>query len=176
MKWSLNEITKKKQIDFEEVLELAEVLKGRSKELLDATPVRVSGSVSSSDDGLYFLDYQLQTELTLPSSRSLKPVAYPLAVFVNEAFSQDKEEAENEEKLIIPLEKDLIDLDESVADNILLEIPLKVLAEDEEENEEELPAGKNWTVLSEEEYAKQQEQKAAEKKSPFDVLSNFSDD
>ncbi|GBG96645.1 YceD family protein [Lactococcus termiticola] len=179
MKWSLSEINKKKYIDFNESLELAEELKGRSQEILDAKNVQAIGSVAY-DDGLYYLDYQLKANLTLPSSRSLKPVDYPMEVFVSEIFSTEDEMKNNEELLnsdmIFNLEKDLIDLDESVADNILLEIPLKILAEDESEEDEALPAGQNWTVLSEEAYAKAQaekEKEAKEKASPFAGLSDF---
>ena len=75
--------------------------------------------------------------------------------------------------LIIILDKDLISLDESITDNLLLEIPLQIFAEDEEA--EELPAGKFWSVLSEEDYAKQQEEKLEEKKSPFDALNGLFD-
>lgn len=75
--------------------------------------------------------------------------------------------------MIIILDKDLISLDESITDNLLLEIPLQIFAEDEEA--EELPAGKFWSVLSEEDYAKQQEEKLEEKKSPFDGLNGLFD-
>ena len=76
-------------------------------------------------------------------------------------------------RIRIVLDKDIISLDESVTDNILLEIPLQILAENEEA--EELPSGKFWSVLSEEDYAKQQEDKKEEKKSPFDGLNGLFD-
>ncbi|MFX3816585.1 DUF177 domain-containing protein, partial [Streptococcus suis] len=81
------------------------------------------------------LDYTLEVDLTLPSSRSLKPVEYLMSIAVNEAFTTDEFLKKNEDLLdsdiIFTLEADWISLSESVADNILLEIPLQILAEDE---------------------------------------------
>ncbi|WP_313310004.1 YceD family protein [Lactococcus taiwanensis] len=176
MKWSLNELTKKKQIEFIEKLKLQEILATRSTEVLDSTAVETQGEVSY-DDGLFYLNYHLKTVLTLPSSRSLKPVDYPLDVVVSEIFTTQDHLAQNpellENDLIIVLEKELIDLDESVVDNILLEIPLQILAENEEN--EALPAGKFWSVLTEEDYQRQQEEKKVEKKSPFSGLDGLFD-
>jgi uncharacterized protein len=47
------------------------------------------------------------------------------------------------------------------------------MAEDEEN--EEMPVGKFWSVLSEEDFAKQQEEKKVEKKSPFAGLDGLFD-
>ncbi|CAM3098794.1 DUF177 domain-containing protein [Lactococcus hircilactis] len=177
MKWSLNEISKKKKIDFELTLDLSAALKARAKEIIDVKEISAIGQVSY-DDQIYLLDYQIHTTLILPSSRSLKPVEYPIALVVNEAFAKPDgnlmTEALMEEELIIPLEKDGIDLDESIEDNILLEIPLQVLAKDEQE-EEKLPAGQFWSVMSEETYRTQNEAKEAEKKSPFAQLDGLFD-
>ncbi|MDQ7189403.1 DUF177 domain-containing protein [Lactococcus lactis] len=176
MKWSLNELTKKKQISFNEELNLRDELLKRSQEILDCQPIEVKGEIAYDDD-LFYLDYQIKTVLTLPSSRSLKPVEYPIDLFVNEIFATEESLRGNQElldnDLIIVLDKDLISLDESITDNLLLEIPLQIFAEDEEA--EELPAGKFWSVLSEEDYAKQQEEKLEENKSPFDGLNGLFD-
>lgn len=176
MKWSLNELTKKKQIAFNENLDLREELVKLSAEILDCLPIEVSGEIAY-DDELFYLDYQIKTTLTLPSSRSLKPVKYPIDILVNEIFATEETLKGNQElldnDLIIVLDKDIISLDESVTDNILLEIPLQILVENEEA--EELPSGKFWSVLSEEDYAKQQEDKKEEKKSPFDGLNGLFD-
>ncbi len=170
MKWSLSEISKQKRIEFEAILDLSDELKSRSNEILSVSPISAHGQVTY-DDGLYLLDYQLKTTLTLPSSRSLKPVELPLDSFVSEIFATTEHLTDSSD-LIIPLEKDLISLDESLADNILLEIPLQILTKDEE-NDEKLPAGKFWTVLSEEDYQKQQEEKQNDKKSPFSSLDGL---
>lgn len=80
---------KKKIIKFEEALDLTQELKQRSEEILDAKPVNVQGQIAY-DDGIYYLDYTLEVDLTLPSSRSLKPVEYLMSIAVNEAFTTDE--------------------------------------------------------------------------------------
>ena len=78
--------------------------------------------------------------------------------------------------MIFTLEADWISLSESVADNILLEIPLQILAEDEKVGAASLPSGKNWAVLSEADYQKQKEEEAEadkENKSPFAGLADL---
>ena len=177
MKWSILEISKKKIIKFEEELELTADLKQRSEEILDAKPVKVQGQISY-DTGIYYLDYTLKVGLTLPSSRSLKPVDYPMEIQVNEAFTTEEFLKENEDLLdsdmIFTLEADWISLSESVADNILLEIPLQILAEDEEEGSASLPSGKNWAVMSEADYKKQKEEEEnKENKSPLAGLAGL---
>ena len=168
---------KKKIIKFEEALDLTQELKQRSEEILDAKPVNVQGQIAY-DDGIYYLDYTLEVDLTLPSSRSLKPVEYLMSIAVNEAFTTDEFLKKNEDLLdsdmIFTLEADWISLSESVADNILLEIPLQILAEDEKAGATSLPSGKNWSVLSEADYQKQKEEEVdKENKSPFAGLADF---
>ncbi|MFK5277932.1 DUF177 domain-containing protein, partial [Lactococcus lactis] len=62
------------------------------------------------DDDLFYLDYQIKTVLTLPSSRSLKPVEYPIDLLVNEIFATEESLRGNQElldnDLIIILDKD----------------------------------------------------------------------
>lgn len=176
MKWSILEVAKKKIIKFEEELQLTDELKQRSDEIIDAGPVSVQGQISY-DTGVYYLDYTLKVNLTLPSSRSLKPVNYLMEVAVNEAFTTTEFLKEYEDLLdsdmIFTLDADWISLSESVADNILLEIPLQILAEDEGESTR-LPSGKNWSVMSEAEYQKQkEEEKNKENKSPFAGLADL---
>ena len=101
-----------------------------------------------------------------------------MAIAVNEAFTTDEFLKKNEDLLdsdmIFTLEADWISLSESVADNILLEIPLQILAEDEKAGAASLPSGKNWSVLSEADYQKQKEEEAdKENKSPFAGLADF---
>ena len=46
MKWSLNELTKKKQISFNEKLNLRDDLLKRSQEILDCQPIEVKGEIA----------------------------------------------------------------------------------------------------------------------------------
>lgn len=142
---------------FDQELDLLKSLQERNPEILDLSQLRAVGKVSY-DNGLYFLEYQLSYDITLASSRSLEPVVLQENYPVAEVFG-DAEEAtslsEEEALYLLPIEGDGISLKDSVADNILLEIPLKVLTP-EEEAEDSMPQGAAWQVLSEEDYARQQ--------------------
>jgi uncharacterized protein len=108
----------------------------------------------------YILHYTVNTVITLPSTRSLEPVELPLEFSVNEVFMtpeqyQQRDELLPEEEILI-LETQTLDLDDSVADNILLEIPMQVLTEAEQESND-LPSGDDWLVISEDDFQHQQE-------------------
>lgn len=165
MKWSLLELNKYKEepLVFSETLYLKEELLQRDDTLLDVSPIKVEGllAVNKSE---YLLHYTIQVTVTVPSSRSLEPVALPMQITVDEVFMTKEQMDTRDERFaaeeIILLDKPTIDLDESVEDNILLSIPIQVLTE-EEQNSQEMPSGNDWEVISEEAYL-ESKQKAAE--------------
>lgn len=165
-------------IPFQQELQVAELLKTREPDILDISPVTVQGQVSH-DQGLYLLTYTMTYRLTLPSSRSLTPVTFDNSQAIHEVFiaAADVQSQRDlvEEELVLIVEGDSIDLTESVVDNILLNLPSRVLTADEEKADE-LPSGQDWSVLTESQYqAQQEEQKAAN--NPFAGLTGlFSDD
>ena len=107
-------------------------LQKRNPEILDLKNVTATGRVAY-DTGLYVLDYQLTYTIVLASSRSMEPVELQESYPVTEVFAEDVQSDADiealEEDLILPIEGGKIDLSESVADNILLNIPLKVLTQ-----------------------------------------------
>ena len=153
---------------FDQAFDLAAELKERNAEILDVKDIQAQGKVQY-EEGLYFLDYDLSYTITLDSSRSMEPVDLQEAYLVNEIFADGQRERGQqdliEEDLVLPIEGDEINLAESVADNILLHIPLQVLTAEEAAGAA-MPAGRDWQVLSEEDYQKSQEQKK-EENSPF---------
>lgn len=180
MKWSLQELNKKHSVEFETAFNLKQELTSREPEILDVSEVLVNGRVDA-DGGIYSLDFTADYTLTMPSSRSLAPVEVPMMVTVSELFATqayfEANQADLDADMLFILDKDLIDLAESVADNILLEIPLRVLT-DEEKQSDELPSGSAWQVLSEDDYAAlqaQPEPAEVEKKSPFSQLDGLFD-
>jgi uncharacterized protein len=180
MKWSLQELNKKKSVEFADKLNLTQELTSREPEILDVSEVSISGRVDA-DNGIYSLNFTADYTLTMPSSRSLTPVDVPLQIVVSEIFTTqayfESHQADLDADMLFILEKDVIDLDESVADNILLEIPLRVLTASEKESDD-LPSGTAWQVLSEEDYAKlqaQADETVTEKQSPFSDLDGMFD-
>ena len=164
-------------LHFETEFVVTDTLKSRHSEILDAKPVQVKGVVAY-DDGLYLLHYEMAYDLVLPSSRSLTPVAFKGTTAVDEVFvpASDATEKQDliEESLALILEGDYLDVEESVVDNILLLIPLKILTPEEEAGAG-LASGNDWEVLTQEDYQARQEEEKAQA-NPFTVLTGFLDD
>ncbi len=178
MMFSISEIKKNPDgIDFNSVLEIKEKLIERNKDVLDVKEVFVQGTISY-DDGLYLLNYTLDYTITLPSSRSMLPVDVHQVEEVSEIFIEAVDIHAKEdlvrENLVLVLEEDYIDLEESAIDNILLTIPMQVLSE-EEQNSDTMPSGNSWSVLTEEQYDALQDKKKKEN-NPFYALSGLFED
>ena len=174
----LSEVRKSPEgLAFNEAPSLLESIKERYDQVLNLEQLQASGQVVY-DNGLYLLDYQLSYDITLPSSRSLEPVTLGFNYLVSETFIQEADAALQkelvEENLVLILNDDTIDLNESILDNILLNIPLRVLTPEEESGQISL-SGNDWEVLSEEDFAalKQGEKEAS---NPFAQLNGLFDD
>ena len=159
---------------FDQELELLKELQKRNPEILDLKNVTATGRVAY-DTGLYVLDYQLTYTIDLASSRSMEPVEIKESYPVTEVFAEDVQSDADiealEEDLILPIEGGRIDLNESVADNILLNIPLKVLTPEEEAGQGFIE-GNDWKIMTEEEYQETQAIKK-EENSPFAGLQGL---
>jgi len=129
------------------------------------------------EDGLYFLDYDLSYTITLTSSRSMEPVEFKESYLVNEIFMEEGQAASQDmidQDLVLPIENGEINVAESVADNILMNIPLKILTAEEEAGQGFL-SGQDWQVMTEEEFAAAQEAQK-EKNNPFAGLQGLFDE
>ena len=159
---------------FDQELDLLKELQKRNPEILDLKDVTATGRVAY-DTGLYVLDYQLTYTIVLASSRSMEPVELQESYPVTEVFAEDAQSEADiealEEDLILPIEGGRIDLSESVADNILLNIPLKVLTPEEEDGQGFIE-GNDWKIMTEEEYQEAQAVKK-EENSPFAGLQGL---
>lgn len=166
MKWSLLELRKYQDepLTFSQTIDLKKKLLERDASILDIQPILIDGLVTVSK-AEYIVHYTVSTTITVPSTRSLTPVSLPLNFMVDEVFMtpeqyQQRNDLIPEEDILI-LENDMLDLYESVEDNILLAIPTQVLTE-EEVHSTEFPKGEGWEVISEEDYL-QRETEAAPK-------------
>lgn len=164
-------------LTFDQELDLLKELQKRNPEILDLKNVTATGRVTY-DTGLYVLDYQLTYTIVLASSRSMEPVELQESYPVTEVFAEDAQSEADiealEEDLILPIEGGKIDLSESVADNILLNIPLKVLTPEEEAGQGFIE-GNDWKIMTEEEYQEAQALKK-EENSPFAGLQGLFDE
>lgn len=161
MKYSLLELRKyqEQMIELNETLDLKEALLTRDSQVLDLAPVEVKGFLEVKENE-YLTHYHIHTVMTLPSSRSLEPVAVPLDFDVDELFMtpeqfKTKDDSIPDEEVLI-LDTQTLDLEASIIDNLLLAIPLQVLSEEERQNDD-LPSGNDWQVISEDEYLSQKQ-------------------
>lgn len=163
-------------VHFEESLDLKAELMDRNPEILDLSPVEVVGQIRF-EAGFYFLNYQLSYKVTMASSRSMQPVqwseSYPVMELFVESEALLKEKDLVDEDMVLIIEGESIVLDESVADNILLNLPAKVLSPEEAAGQE-LPSGENWTLMTEEDFQVQSQEKK-EANSPFAQLDGLFD-
>ena len=160
MKWSLNELrqTADEPLMFEETLDLKESLKQRRPDILDVSDVLVKGIVSVDELGV--LGYaKVKVKIVLPSSRSLEPAELDLNFDLTEHYvsyhERDLSRFEDTDVVIV-LENDILDLNSVIEDNILLQIPMQVLTDAEQQDEATMPEGGDWNVVSEGQLKKMQ--------------------
>lgn len=177
LKWTVAELQKfrKHPLTFKQTLDLEASLKQRDAAIISLAPVQVQGSLQIDDPFIISL-FQIKTTLVYPSTRSLQPVTLPIATTVNEAYALIPEneietEVRESQELILPIEYNQIDLQKAVADNVLLSIPTQVLTP-QEKNDNVMPHGQDWTVMSETEYEEQQRSQKLEN-SQFAQLKNL---
>lgn len=155
MKWSFVQLQRyqNEPLIFAETINLKEQLMNREKELLDVSDISVKGTVVVKSQQVV-VDMMGTLVLTLPSARSLIPVLYPLEIEIHEVYvpkhAKRLETVGYEDNDMIYLDHDVIDLYEAVTDAILLNIPVQVFAEGEENSD--MPNGDGWEVISETDY------------------------
>lgn len=174
----INDIKKQENgILFDQQLDIFSSISEREPSILALDDVHAVGTISY-ESGLYRLTYQLTYRLTMPSSRSAKPVVLNEVYDISEVFGNLDSGLITpeviEEEFVIPIEGDTISLDESVIDNIILNVPSRVLSPDETDSDE-LPSGDSWTVLTQEQFEQLKLEKEREN-SPFAALENLFDE
>lgn len=156
MKWSLLELEKYRQepLPLADTLDLKATLIERDPQIIDVSPIQVSGLISLDQETITTY-VKVKGTLTLPSTRSLKPVVLPLDFDFTEFYvpaDQRKRAELDQEDTVIVLENATLDLDQAIVDNILLNIPMQVLTPHEREDEADMPKGNDWQVISEDAY------------------------
>lgn len=121
-----------------------EELKGTDLIKLDA--IKIEGEIKTSHD-----DYEVLLEVSgtmvLPCAITLEPVEYPFIVQIDEYFNEFMEESlENGKKI-----ENKLDIFPIIWENILMEIPTKVVSEKAKNSKLE---GNGWKLITEEEEMK----------------------
>ena len=116
-------------------------------EIKDISKVKVIGTISENGES-YDLDLHIKCNLTLTCSVSLKDVDYPIDIKTNEIISQTGENLEDFCKII----NNSIDLVPIIWQNILVEVPIRIVSPD---IEEENIYGDGWKFITKEEENKE---------------------
>lgn len=114
-------------------------------DIKDISKVKVKGNITS-DGYVIEANLNIKCDLTLTCSVSLKDVKYPIDIDINEEISDDSEE--EFDKIL----NNSIDLLPIIWQNILVEIPMKVVSPD---LKEENIYGDGWKFITDEEENKE---------------------
>ena len=180
LKWSLAELHKQPAgiLMLDEKVDMTDSLKKRDTELMDVSLIDIQGTISIEAYSRYFVDLTLNVILTLPSSRSLKPVKLDLTIPFSEVYlapEAGQTAVETlEDEVVFSLEQDILDLQKPIEDTILAGIPMKVLSEDEKTSND-FPTGNDWEVKLEGEADSSNNKDDADtsENSPFAILKDL---
>ncbi len=157
MKFTIQQIKEQPNqlLKLDEKLDIKDALIERMSSITDVQNTEVDGYYAAIDYEVV-LHCTIDTDLTLPSTRTLEPVTIHLTIPVKERYVTNNQETnlDEHEEVTIVVEDEILNLQEVVIDNILLNIPMKIIGEDE--TDDTLPSGNDWTVMTEESYLQQQ--------------------
>lgn len=177
MKWTLGQIRDAGEtiLPFKEELDLCEALKERKTDIIDVSPAVMEGYFFERE-GAVFLHGQLNLDVTLPSTRSLEPVTLPLKIDIKERYTDHQENLDLEDFLetCLVVEDGVIDLVASAVDNLIVNLPTKVLGPGEEG--QDLPSGQHWNLMTEDDYHRHQDEAKAEGDPRFAALKSLLED
>ena len=116
----------------------------KNTDIKDISEISVKGNIKPDNDN-FIVNLNVKCTLTLTCSISLKDVLYDIDININELIGEDNEYMDFEEnnKII----NNTIDLIPIIWQNILVEVPLKVISDDvKSENLQ----GDGWKFITEE--------------------------
>lgn len=120
--------------------------------------IKVTGTISRIESDVYHITINITGNMVLLCARSLEEVDYPLNIFVDKNIEEDENDEEN--PLILQNSLDIFSI---VWENIVLEVPLRVIKEDATFISE----GDGWSLKDDE--------KEEFNDSPFSELLNLLD-
>ena len=132
---------KENELIFNEVITLDNDLY-KDTDIRELSPLDVSINIQRITDSAYNMDLYIKGEMTLPCSVTLKDVKYPFEVKTEVKVSNIDENDEEYVKII----QNNIDIIPIIWQNIVLEIPLRVVSEDISDSP---VSGDGWKLIRE---------------------------
>ena len=142
LKYNLQWIVKHRgKFDFEEGLTFPSELFDQYAQINDLKDIIVSGTgnLDLKDKRLY-VDLNIKGTMILPCAMTLEDVEYPFEINSTEVFAFDKPAPLED---VHEVKKDIVDLTPVVFENIMLEVPMRVVKDDANIKSE----GKGWRIL-----------------------------
>ena len=142
MKYNLQWIVKHHgKFEFEEGLTFPSEVFDQYAQINDLKDIIVSGTgnLDLKDKRLY-VDLNIKGTMILPCAMTLENVDYPFEINSTEVFAFDKLSALED---VHEVKKDIVDLTPVVFENIMLEVPMRVVKDDARIKSE----GKGWKIL-----------------------------
>lgn len=112
-------------------------------DLLKLDDVRILGNISKDSMNEYTIDVDVTGTMVLPCAITLNPVDYPFNVKINGNLEEMLEEINENSKKI----ENSIDIFPIIWENILMEIPMKVVSEEARDIKLE---GDGWRLITDE--------------------------
>ena len=109
-------------------------------DILELSDVKLNGVITKLDTGEISLDIEVIGEMILPCSITLDPINYPLNIKINEII--DEKDENNLRK-----DANTLELKEFLWQNIVVEIPLRVVSDHAYDKEYK---GNGWKLITEE--------------------------
>lgn len=134
-------------ISINEEVEIPKDYYQNNEDIKEVSKVSVFGDIYENGEN-FTLDLNIKCNLTLICSISLKDVNYPLDIDIEENISENGENIEEFDKII----NNSIDLLPIIWQNILVEVPMKVVSPDIEEKN---IYGDGWKFVTTEEEEKE---------------------
>lgn len=114
----------------------------KKADMLDLKDVKVTGQISKNNLDSYNVYLKVSGEMILPCAITLKPVNHPFNIEIDEIFSEDASEMSKKIKKF----ENTIDILPIVWENILMEIPMRVVSPDASLEKVE---GNGWKLVTE---------------------------
>jgi len=147
-----------KPMTFDEQVDISSI-KNLHEDIREAGQAQVFGFCHLDGDEIIFT-LNIVGKVVLPCSRTLVDVPYNFHVKATEIFSTSEYYGKKEEEEEIHfLEGEIIELNELILENILLELPYRVVTDDEKALEEAILEGDGWSFSQEEDIEIEEEEK-----------------
>lgn len=132
------------ELDYNDTIVLEELIY-KDTEIRDISPIDVKIHLKRVTDFSYFMSLEISGKMTLPCSITLKDVIYPFHIKTDVKVGNDDLNEENFEDYV-KINQNTIDIIPIIWQNIVLEIPLKVVSDDLSDT---TTSGDGWKLIRE---------------------------